>query len=219
MENTNPNDLRTLWDLSWRFDYDDNDAEYDVCDSDWDWCCCLDFQKITSKDSDSYTRFCTWLAKNLELDDPADYQGDIKQDRAPCSVTCKVADLMWAHRDVFEPFFNENNKRGYRPKDYGDIDPDEDGGFFEAYMVPLESLIVGNYSDEDYSQLVEALQGTEEFKAPPRHTLAVKTYVYMEMKYGETQEEALDRLHRQIANAGLEILDPDTKNITVREEE
>ena len=215
MENTNLNELRTLWDLSWRLDAGDNDVEYDVCDDGWDWCCCLCFNKIPEQGSDSYTRFCTWLAKNLELDDPKDCLDNF----AYYGVTCKVADLMWAHRDVFEPFFNENNKRGYRPKDYGDIDPDADEGFYEAYMMPLESLIVGNYSEEDYSQLLEALQGNEELKAPPRQTLAVKTYVYMEMKYGETQEEALDRLHRQIANAGLEILDPDTNNITIREEE
>lgn len=215
MENTNPNELRTLWDLSWRLDAGDNDVEYDVCDDGWDWCCCLCFPKIPEQGSDSYTRFCTWLAKNLELDDPKDCLDNF----AYYGVTCKVADLMWTHRDVFEPFFNENNKRGYRPKDYGDIDPNADEGFYEAYMMPLESLIVGNYSEEDYAQLLAALQGNEELKAPPRKTLAVKTYVYMEMKYGETQEEALDRLHRQISNAGLEILDPDTKDITVREEE
>lgn len=215
MENTNLNELRTLWDLSWRLDAGDNDVEYDVCDDGWDWCCCLCFHKIPEQGSDNYTRFCTWLAKNLELDDPKDCLDNF----AYYGVTCKVADLMWKHRDVFEPFFNENNKRGYRPKDYDDIDPDEDEGFYEAYMMPLESLIVGNYSEEDYSKLLEALQGNEELKAPPQKTLAVKTYVYMEMKYGETQEEALDRLHRQISNAGLEILDPDTKDIEVREEE
>lgn len=213
MENTNLNELRTLWDLSWRLDAGDNDVEYDVCDNGWDWCCCLCFQKLPEQGSDSYVKFCTWLARNLEIEDPDEYTEE------PCTVTCKVADLMWKHRDVFEPFFNENNRYGYRPADYGDIDPDEDEGFYEAYMTPLESLIVGNYSEEDYSKLLEALQGTEELKAPPRKTLAVKTYVYMEMKYGETQEEAMERLQRQIANAGLEILDPDTKNVTIREEE
>ena len=214
MENNNQNEIKTLWDLSWVIDPADNDVEYDVCDDGWDWCCCLGFQKIPEPGSDSYTRFCTWLARNLKMEDP----NNGVYDETPCTVTCKVADLMWKHRDVFDPFFNKNNKPGFRPKDYADLDPDTDDGFYEAYLLPLESLIVGNYSDNDYTELLKALQGDEEIKAPPERTLAVRTYVYLKMRYGETKEEAWDRLLRQMNNADIELLTVDPANMEIREE-
>lgn len=215
MENTNLNNARTLWDLSIKFDKDDNDASYDVYDSSWDWGCCLIFNKYPEEGDGAYERFCCWLAHNLELD-PDD--ADVYSEERPDAVTCKAADLMWKHRDVFEPFFNEQNKRGYRPKDFGEIDPDCDDGFFEAYMLPLESLMVGNYSESDYAELLEKLPGGDEIQVPPSHELAVKTSIYLKMRPGETQEEAWARLMKCAESAGLTLLDPDTKNIEVRED-
>jgi hypothetical protein len=61
--------------------------------------------------------------------------------------------------DAFKKFFNEENREGYRPMDYENADDStSDDGFYEAYLEGLESLLIGNYSEDDYEKLVLLLR-------------------------------------------------------------
>lgn len=71
---------------------------------------------------------------------------------------CDVEKFILRYLPVFRDFFNENNREGYRPMDYERADhADEDEGFYEAYIMPFESLINGNYTEDDYLELVTRL--------------------------------------------------------------
>ena len=124
----------------------------DLADVDWDWCTFIDCPTSWEEAKDGYDKFTLLCALNMIIDE---------------NDCADVAAFLWENRDIFEPFFNKKNRSGYRPMDYEDISPDEDGGFYEAYMVPMENLICGNYSDKDYQELYEAFvkkaaTGTEE---------------------------------------------------------
>lgn len=125
---------------------------FDIYDEDWDWCVAIDlWLDDSSGERAPSDRFIEWLARNLEW---------ISGDSTSC--VCNAAEFMWEHREVFNPFFEENNVRWARPSAYKHLDPDEDSGFFEVYLCSLESLIVGNYSDEDYSRLLNAFNVSEQ---------------------------------------------------------
>ena len=71
---------------------------------------------------------------------------------------CDVEKFIKKYISVFKKFFNEKNREGYRPMDYEDADNEErDLGFYEAYLQPLESLIAGNYIEDDYLELSKSL--------------------------------------------------------------
>ena len=121
----------------------------DICDSDWDLCVYFETSETEEPDEDAYDRFMRVIALNLLIDEPERY---VPADGYP---SCRIADFMWENRDIFEPFFNENNRDGYRPEDYDELSPSFDSGFYEAYMMPFESLVVGNYTEEDYDYLTK----------------------------------------------------------------
>ena len=123
----------------------------DITDKIWDigiyFECPANWEEATD---DSYDRFMLLLGCNIK----------VAKWRPKGYTICDIAGFMWENRDVFGPFFNENNREGYRPADYGDseeLDPEEDSGFYEAFMQPFESLLAGNYTDEDYQELYEKL--------------------------------------------------------------
>lgn len=73
-------------------------------------------------------------------------------------VYCYLANMIIENKKAFKKFFNEKNRFGYRPKDFKNADdPDTDDGFFEAYLLGLETLINGGYNENDHNQLFELL--------------------------------------------------------------
>lgn len=121
----------------------------DISDRDWDWGIFLGIPEAeTIKEcEDGYDRFCLLLALNLHC------EGIVRDWYTPCDVCAFIE----AHRKTFERFFNEENREGYRPMDYNSPKATEDKGYYEAFMQPMESLIAGNYTDEDYEKLVNLL--------------------------------------------------------------
>lgn len=127
----------------------------DICDTDWDWGIYLGFPENADsleECEDGYDRFCLMLALNLKC----------KNLRQNWYTPCNVCGFIEAHRQTFEDFFNRKNREGYRPSDYeGPLKADEDDGYYEAFMQPLESMLAGNYCDEDYEELVKMILAEE----------------------------------------------------------
>lgn len=117
-------------------------GDIDIGDIDWDWWTCFDCHENWEETEDYYDKFMLLFALSVEIDEI---------DRIDA---CK---FIMNNKEVLEEFFNEQNKVGYRPKDYDDPQPDTDDGFYEAYLMPLESLLIGNYSEEDYKWLYQKL--------------------------------------------------------------
>ena len=122
-------------------------TDLDICDRDWDMGVAFWTEKdpLHDKEADGYDKLMFIIAANTIYDE---YRKD-------WYTPVNLGTFMWENRDIFDPFFNKNNRAGYRPKDYDELDPEADTGFFEAYMQPLESLIVGNYSDRAYEELAD----------------------------------------------------------------
>lgn len=134
----------------------------DIYDDTWDLAVFLECPENWEAATDNYDKLMLLFALNLRTvfeTRPADEQNDPLD---TSSVCCAIGTFLWEHRDVFDPFFNAHNRAGYRPKDYADLDPDKDSGFYSAYMMPFESLVVGNYSDKDYGELYDALLKSSE---------------------------------------------------------
>lgn len=119
----------------------------DITGEDWDWGTAMCINLDSNDETDGYNNLMKLICMNIDV---IKYQPD-------WYTITTIEDFMWDNKDVFEPWFNKNNRMGYRPKDYKHIDPKEDSGFYEAYMEPLESLICGNYSDSDYHDLYKKL--------------------------------------------------------------
>jgi hypothetical protein len=138
-----------------------NGEGFDIADVDWDWGIYLGIEKDwkgcadETGNPDYYYAFMLFLALNITC------KRVNKNWYSPCYVSKFIAENI----DVFRDFFNKHNQEGYRPMDYenGD-DPDSDDGFLEAYMTPLESMIAGNYCQEDYKELYYALGGVDQWQ-------------------------------------------------------
>lgn len=119
----------------------------DIADRDWDMGIYFECGKTWNDAVDWYEKLMMIFGINIRVErmDTVGY------------TTCMIADFLWENRDVFDVFFNEHNRHGYRPKDYNNLDPELDTGFFEAYMQPFESLLAGNYTDDDYKELYQML--------------------------------------------------------------
>ena len=122
----------------------------DICDEDWDWgifLSCPDESDIDKLD-ESYDKFCLILCLNLKC------RGIVHDWYTPCDV----AHFIEENRKAFDRFMDEENKEGYRPKDYKEpLRWDEDGGYLEVYMGTMENLIAGNYAEGDYAKLIQYL--------------------------------------------------------------
>ena len=126
-----------------------NMDECDISDFDWDWgnCIVLPEAKSIEECEDAYEKFILLVALNLKTK-------AIERWYTPCDVCGFIEE----NRAAFERFFNEENREGYRPKDYeGPLKPDEDEGYFEAFMLPLGSLLNGDYCEDNYEKLVNML--------------------------------------------------------------
>ena len=121
----------------------------DISDNTFDWGAYIEFTDEPNEEIDWYNEFCKEIAQRTEV-------VHINQD---WYSPCKVSEMIVANMDAFKKFFNEENREGYRPMDYENADDStSDDGFYEAYLQGLESLLVGNYAEEDYEKLVKLLR-------------------------------------------------------------
>lgn len=120
---------------------------FDIADTEWDWGTYVGFIDEDQVE-DAYDRFILYFIQNVEIE-------RLNED---WYSPCKVAEFVVKHLNAFKKFFNEENREGYRPMDYEDADnSNEDEGFFEAYMCGIESLLCGNYCEDDYEKLYKLL--------------------------------------------------------------
>lgn len=127
----------------------------DVGDVDWDWeayFSCKNPDDESEEFVDAYDSFMYLLG---ELTPVTRIRAD--EDSKSYFVIADFSGMLWNHREVFEKFFNEQNRVGYRPCDYPGCRYDEDSGFYEAFMMPLTGLMAGVYAEEDYQELYETL--------------------------------------------------------------
>lgn len=129
------------------------DGGFDVGDVDWDWESYFSCKNPESEEfGDAYDSFMYLLG---ELTPVTRIRFD--EDNESYFVIADFSGMLWNHRKVFEKFFNEQNRPGYRPCDYPGCRYDEDSGFYEAFMMPLASLMAGDYTEDDYQELYDAL--------------------------------------------------------------
>jgi hypothetical protein len=139
-----------------------NGEGFDICDIDWDWGTYLGIEKdwkgCADKETgkpDYYYAFMLFLAINIKC----------KEVRPKWYSPCYIGEFVKKNMNVLRDFFNKHNREGYRPMDYENADDDsKDDGFYEAYMLPLESMIEGNYCDSDYKELYYALGGVDQWQ-------------------------------------------------------
>jgi len=180
--------MMTLWEAMTTEDANGDkfiDGDVDLYDFDWDWCVASAVDpELSEEEMENYDRFQKWLAQHLVVD--VDTIGEY-------SVECNASELMWTYHKIFDPFFNDHNRAGYRPKSYKKIDPDEDNGFYEVYMCSLSSLIVGNYSEEDYKELCEALNAASHDVTPEDY----KEYLAFKEKTENFRENCQCTVYKQ----------------------
>ena len=130
---------------------------FDISDKDYDWGIYCECEKNWKSCDDWYDRFILLICLNITC---VSYSENWYSE-------CNVREFIIDNLEAFEKFCNEENRDDYKPqywKDKGEkIDPeaDENELFYEIYMQTMESLIAGNYCDEDYHKLYCYLTGDE----------------------------------------------------------
>ena len=116
----------------------------DISDETYDWGTYISY---TEDPEDDYERFMNFVMENTEM---VSYNSDWYS-------PCKVTEFMLKYIDAFTKFFEEENGEAYRPSSYPGTDWANDETFYDVFLTSLESLLIGNYSEEDYSKLVAYL--------------------------------------------------------------
>lgn len=101
---------------------------------------------------DFYDKCMRFFATKIECDD-----FEIGDNIAHCDIVKFINKFI----DVFNEFMNRHNREGYRPKDFALVDKDDptyDDIFYDIYMNTFNSMVVGNYSEEQYRDLFTALK-------------------------------------------------------------
>ncbi len=128
-----------------------NTEGFDICDDVWDWGIYIGCARSFEECGDSYyEKLMLLFCLNINC----------SKVQADWYSVCNVSTFIKQNLKVFKTFFNKYNREGYRPKDYKNADDDnKDDGFYEAYMMPMESLIAGNYCESHYKELYLKLGG------------------------------------------------------------
>ena len=122
---------------------------YDVADDIFDWATNYDYDIDLE---DYYGKALDLMASEIE----------VVKIQPKWYTICKFSEFIEKYQDVFDKFFNEENKEVYTPKyackelgvDRLNKDMEE---FYDIYLNSLESLIAGNYCESDYKKLYEML--------------------------------------------------------------
>ena len=122
--------------------FSDKDG-FDIADEIFDWATYFgaDLHDTTN---DSYNVVMVYFANEIEM-------VNYKENWYSC---CKVSEFIQKHRMAFDKFMKQANNSAYHPDDEVTIDDEE---FCDLYLSTFESLVCGNYADEDYELLYELL--------------------------------------------------------------
>ena len=127
-----------------------NDRGYDVCDDIFDWGTNYDYN-INPKDY--YDKALDLMASEIE----------VVKVQPKWYTICKFSEFIEKYQNVFDKFFNEENKEEYTPKyackELGVVRLNKDmGEFYDIYLESFASLLAGNYCESDYMKLYEMLK-------------------------------------------------------------
>ena len=122
--------------------FSDKDG-FDITDEIFDWATYFgaDLHDTTN---DSYNVVMVYFANEIEM---VNYKEN-------CYSCCKVSEYIQKHRMAFDKFMKQANNSACQPDDEVTIDDEE---FCDLYLSTFESLVCGNYADEDYELLYELL--------------------------------------------------------------
>lgn len=120
-----------------------NKDGFDIGDEIFDWATYFgaDLHDTTN---DSYNVVMVYFANEIEM-------VNYNEDWYSC---CKVSEFIQSHRKAFDKFMVKCNNKNYQPNDKITMDDEE---FCDLYLSTFESLVCGNYADEDYELLYELL--------------------------------------------------------------
>lgn len=122
--------------------FSDKDG-FDISDEIFDWGTYFGID-LHSFAQDSYDVVMVYFANHIEM----------VQYREGWYSCCKVSEFIQAHRQAFDKFMTAANSEHYQPNDKITIDDEE---FCDIYISTFESLVCGNYADEDYELLFDLL--------------------------------------------------------------
>lgn len=75
---------------------------------------------------------------------------------SPALAHCDIEGFIKSNIKVFTDFMEKHNKEEYRPSHYEDMD---DELFYDLYIMTFQHLVVGNYSYEEYQDLLDMFGG------------------------------------------------------------
>lgn len=102
-----------------------------------------------NKAEDYYGKLMVFFAEHIEM----------KNYRKDWYSICEIEKFIMEYLEQFTKFMDEENKEDYRPSNYEPLKDIEDYLMYDIYIPTLESLIVGNYSEQDYKKLYKYLTG------------------------------------------------------------
>lgn len=121
---------------------------FDITDDIWDWGNYFETPRNFKECENDYYNLLMWhFANNIEI---VKYQEDWYS-------ICKVSEFIYKNIKAFNKFMNEENREGYRPNEYEEIESADDGLMVDIYLPTFENLINGNYSDDGYKKICEYL--------------------------------------------------------------
>lgn len=123
--------------------------DLDFCDNDWDFGVNMGCENSFEECHDYYDKFMLLLCLNIKcLKVNTDWYSP-----------CDFVSFFEENKKPIDKFLNEENREGFRPKDYKSLNPKEDSGYYEVYFMSFENLINGNYSENNYEKLYKLLGG------------------------------------------------------------
>lgn len=123
-------------------------SDMDFCDNDWDFCVNMGCENTFEECRDYYDKFMLLLCLNIKC---------LKVNEKWYSP-CDFVSFFEENKEAINKFLNEENREGFRPKDYKNLKPNEDSGYYEVYFMSFENLINGNYYESDYEKLYKLLK-------------------------------------------------------------
>lgn len=136
----------TLYEL---FDLTKMDS-VDIADNVWDFMTNFGCKVKKDKCKDYYDKLMRLFAINIECNH--------FELRSSPVAHCYISEYISKNINAFNTFMGKNNRDGYKPSEYKLVEEETDL-WYDLYMNTFESLVVGNYSDDQYKELYELLGG------------------------------------------------------------
>lgn len=128
-------------------------TETDIADNTYDYVVSFSCHLKKGQCHDCYALFMRRIATQIECD-----KFDID---TPTLAHCDIRGFIRKNIDVFIDFMEKNNREEYQPSHYyedlkGGID---DETFYDLFFNTFNCLVVGDYTEEQYEELLKALGG------------------------------------------------------------